>query len=71
MTYRAARFYKALAAVLMGNLLYFASMPMLPLEMHHRRFRLDLGLVVDAWFCLCVYGLIELGIFLVRRKRSA
>ena len=71
MMYRPARFYKALVAVLTGNLLCFAFLPILPPEIHHRRFKLDLGLVVDAWICLCIYGLIELGIFLFRRIHSA
>ncbi len=68
MTQKSARLYKAVAAVLLGNLAYFGVMPQLPPEMHHRRFELDLGTVVDAWFCLCVYGLIELLLFLTRRR---
>lgn len=67
MTQKSVRFYKAVVAVLVGNLLYFWLMPFLPPEMHHRRFELDLGTVVDAWFCLWVYGVIELLLFLHRR----
>ncbi len=71
MTQKTARFYKAVAAVLVGNLLYFWLMPFLPSEMHHRRFEFDLGTVVDAWFCLCVYGVIELLLFFHRRRNPS
>ncbi len=48
-------------AVVAGNLLYFfVLMPHLPPGGRHRPDQLDLGLLVDFWICVVVYGLIEL-----------
>jgi hypothetical protein len=52
-------FLQALLAILLGNVLYFALEPSLPLAARHHRFQLDLGTVVDFWFCLVAYGLIR------------
>jgi hypothetical protein len=52
-------FLQALAAILLGNLVYFALMPSLPAAARHHRFQLDWGTVVDFWFCLVAYGLIR------------
>jgi len=41
-------------------------MPHLPPAGRHRPDRLDLGLIVDFWVCVVIYGLIEL----VDRKRQ-
>jgi hypothetical protein len=50
-----------MAAVLLGNLLYFVVlMPILPPVGHHQPNRLDWGLLVDFWVCLAAYGLIDL-----------
>lgn len=50
-----------------GNLLYFfVLMPHLPLAGRHRPDKLDLGLIVDFWICVAVYGLIDL----IDRRRS-
>ena len=63
-----ANFSKSLIAVVVGNLLYFLILySVLPEAARHRPFRLDLGLVVDLWFCLVAYGLIELFIRIRRR----
>ncbi|HMK28198.1 MAG TPA: hypothetical protein VK473_00840 [Terriglobales bacterium] len=68
-------FYKSLAAVLIGNAIYFLIlMPVLPPAARHGVSlgvpRIDLGLVIDFWVCVVVYGVIEL--FLKRRAtRSA
>jgi len=52
---------KSLAAVLLGNLIYFTVLAKrLPPSGRHQPFRLDAGLLVDAWICLLCYGLIEL-----------
>jgi hypothetical protein len=52
---------KALAAVIAGNLVYFlALMPHLPPAGRHHANHLDLGLAVDFWVCLAMYGLIDL-----------
>ena len=55
------RLLKQLAAVILGNLIYFfLLMPHLPARAQHQPDKLDLGLLVDFWICVVVYGLIEL-----------
>ena len=55
------RLLKQLAAVLIGNLLYFfVLMPHLPDAARHTPYHLDWGLLVDLWICLVIYGLIQL-----------
>jgi hypothetical protein len=54
------RLLKQSVAVLGGSLLYFfVLMPHLPLAARHQSFRIDIGLLVDAWVCLVLYGAIE------------
>jgi ABC-type uncharacterized transport system permease subunit len=63
-------FWKSLIAVVSGNLLYyFVLLPVLPFSARHRPFKLDLGLVVDVWVCLFIYGIVELFVRW-RRRRS-
>ena len=50
---------QALLAVVLGNVVYFLMAPSLPLVARHQPFRLDLGMVLDFWFCLVAYGLIR------------
>jgi len=57
---------KFLIAVLLGNALYFAFSPHLPPAAQHQAWTVDLGTIVDFWFCLLVYGLLELGAFFRR-----
>ena len=58
---------QSLAAVLLGNLLYFfVVLPHVPPAARHVAFHLDLGLLVDFWICLVCWGLIAL---LARRPR--
>jgi hypothetical protein len=49
----------SLAAVLLGNAIYFLIMPHLPPAAQHRALNIlpDLGLLVDFWICLVLYGL--------------
>jgi len=55
------RLLKQLIAIVAGNLLYFfVLMPHLPPVGRHHPDRLDLGLLVDFWVCVVMYGLIEL-----------
>ena len=54
-----ANFVQSLVAVLAGNALYFLLMPYLPVRARHVAPRLDLGVVVDFWFCLVVLGIIK------------
>lgn len=56
-----AKWIKFLVAILLGNALYFALSPHLPPAAQHRSWTVDLGTVVDFWFCLLIYGLLELG----------
>lgn len=55
----AVNFVQSLAAVLLGNAMYYLLMPSLPLAARHKLFQFDLGLVVDFWFCLVAFGLIQ------------
>jgi len=50
---------QAFAAVVLGNVAYFLLMPSLPAAARHRPLQLDLGTLVDFWFCLVAYGLIR------------
>jgi hypothetical protein len=50
---------QAFLAVILGNVLYFVLAPSLPYAARHRAFHLDLGMLVDFWFCLVAYGLIR------------
>lgn len=54
-----ANFVQSLLAVLLGNAVYYILMPTLPTAARHRLFQVDLGLVVDFWFCLAAFGLIR------------
>ena len=50
---------QAFLAVVLGNVVYFAIAPSLPPVARHHPFRIDLGMLVDFWFCLVAYGLIR------------
>jgi hypothetical protein len=52
-------FIQALLAILLGNLVYFALLPSLPPAAWHHPRHLDLGMLIDFWFCLVAYGLIR------------
>ena len=56
-----AKWIKFLIAILLGNGLYFTLSPYLPPAAQHHSWAVDLGTVVDFWFCLLIYGLLELG----------
>ena len=61
---------KQTVAVVVGNLLYFfVLMPHLPAAGRHRPDRLDLGLIVDFWVCVALYGVIELADWKWQRSR--
>lgn len=60
-------FWRSLIAVLAGNAVYFLLIaPHLPESARHQYFALDLGLVIDFWVCLAVYGLV---LSFVKKKR--
>ena len=50
---------QALVAIVLGNVVYFLLLPSLPQAARHHPFQLDLGMVIDFWFCLVAYGLIR------------
>jgi cobalamin biosynthesis protein CobD/CbiB len=64
----AANFAHALVAVLAGNAVYFLLGPYLPPAARHVAPRLDLGMVVDFWICLVIFGLIKTA---ARRRRNS
>jgi len=68
LTPRAKRWIKYLVAIVAGNLIYFTLAPHLPPAARHHPYHADIGLFVDLWFCVAIYGLIELLLFLVRRR---
>jgi hypothetical protein len=55
----ALNFLQALLAIILGNVAYFALLPSLPAAARHRPFRLDLGTVIDFFFCVVAYWLIR------------
>ena len=68
-----SNFQRSLAAVLLGNLIYFALlMPILPAVARHgislRTPRIDLGLVIDFVICAAIYVL--LGRIMPEKKRA-
>ena len=52
-------------AVVAGNAVYFLLMPHLPPAARHDPTKLDIGVLVDFWFCLVFLGAIKT---LSRRK---
>jgi hypothetical protein len=52
-------FVQSLVAVLAGNAAYFLLMPHLPPAARHVPPHLDLGVAVDFWFCLVIFGAIK------------
>lgn len=60
---------EAIAAVLIGNVVYFALLPWLPVWAQHHRFQFDWGVGVDFLFCLAIYAFLRaLGTSRVRRR---
>lgn len=58
-----ANFVQSLAAVLLGNAAYLILSPYLPAPARHTIFKMDLGVLVDFWFCLVAFGLIRTAIW--------
>ncbi len=52
-------FVQSFVAVVAGNAVYYLLMPHLPPAAQHTSTRLDLGVVVDFWFCLVFLGAIK------------
>jgi hypothetical protein len=70
MKLNSAQLIRFLIIIVLGNILYFLAMPHLPPAARHERFKLDLGTLVDFWFCLVVFGAFELIRYLLRRRKS-
>jgi len=70
MTANASRWIRWLVIILLGNGLYFALYPYLPPAARHQRFQVDLGTLVDFWFCLIVFGVLELVAFFVGKRNK-
>ena len=68
MSKQVTNFIHALVAVLAGNAAYFLMVRYLPPQARHVPFRIDLGLVLDFWFCLVAFGMIKT--IAGRRRRS-
>jgi hypothetical protein len=68
MSKSAANFLHALVAVLAGNAVYFLVEKYLPAGARHSPFKIDLGMLVDFWFCLVVFGIIKT--VAARRRRT-
>jgi hypothetical protein len=68
---KAARvnFVQSFIAVVVGNVVYFLLMPYLPAAARHTQ-KYDLGVVVDFWICLVVFGLIKSLTHWGRRSRE-
>ena len=66
------RWVEYLAAILIGNAIYFLSLsPHLPPALRHRWFApLDWGVFVDFAVCVAVYGLIRIAARVSRRRGS-
>jgi hypothetical protein len=56
---KVGNFTKYLAAVVLGNVVYFSVLPYLPPVVRHGGFEIDWGLLVDAFFCLIAYALLD------------
>jgi hypothetical protein len=70
MSRAASRWVKITIAVVAGNAVYFALEPHLPYAAQHHAYRPDLGTLVDLWFCLMVWGVIEMIGFVRHRRRE-
>jgi len=70
MSANASRWVRSLVIILLGNGLYFALYPYLPTAARHQRFQVDLGTLVDFWFCLIVFGIFELVAYLQSRRNK-
>jgi hypothetical protein len=51
-------FFRSLAAVIIGNAIYFGIMRYLPKFARHDSFRIDFGLIIDFWICLVIWGIL-------------
>ncbi len=57
---RAWQWGEYILAILAGNILYLLIEPYLPIELRHRLFRADPGVLLDFLICAGIYGLVRL-----------
>ncbi len=69
MSRAASHWVKIIIAVVGGNVIYFLLEPHLPYAARHHAYRPDVGTLVDLWFCLMVWGVLQLIDFFRHRKR--
>jgi hypothetical protein len=53
-------FWITLAAILIGNTIYYAIYRHLPPRGQHHVYRIDWGLAIDFWICVICYFLLKL-----------
>jgi hypothetical protein len=63
-----SNFLHALVAVLAGNAIYSLLVPYLPPAVRHAPFNNALGLAIDFWICLVIFGIVKM---VAARKRPA
>lgn len=66
---RTKRWIKYLIAIVVGNIIYFSVESHFPPVAQHRPYHADLGMFIDLWFCVAVYGLLELLTSLINHIR--
>jgi len=49
-------FWRSLAAVVLGNAIYFGVERFLPPRAQHQLYQIDWGLAVDFWICLACWA---------------
>jgi len=55
----AVNLLQAFVAIVLGSVVYFLLLPSLPPAARHQPIHVDLGMLIDFWFCLAAYGLIR------------
>ena len=66
----AINFVQSLAAVLLGNAAYLLLSPSLPVSARHTAYKMDLGMLIDFWFCVVAFGLIRTAAWWRQKKRA-
>jgi len=62
------RYLRWLVIIPLGNGIYYAFFPWLPRALKHQTSKVDLGTLLDAGFCLIVFGIFELVAFLQKNR---
>jgi hypothetical protein len=66
MKFNFGKFTKIVLAVIGGNALYYSFEDHLPDIFHHKIFSWDWGLLLDFWFCVFLWAILD---FLARFRR--